>query len=52
MVATDFTDQFAPLPPGHVERTAALRDKIVLGQEWLRTVLWDNGARMIGLPER
>lgn len=75
MVATDFTNDFAPLPPGHVRRMAALRDKIVLGSDfpnipyayahqlqalhrldlgeaWLRAVLWDNGARLMGLPQR
>lgn len=72
MVATDFTEEFAPLPPAYRERLPDLRDKVVfgsdfpnipypyahqiealtrldLGDEWMRTVLWRNGARLLGL---
>lgn len=74
MVATDFTERFAPLPNEVVERLADLGDRIVLGsdfpnipypyahqlealdrlglgEEWLRTVLWRTGARLLGLDE-
>ncbi|TWE11846.1 amidohydrolase family protein [Rudaeicoccus suwonensis] len=72
MVATDYTERFAPLPGGYVERLAELRDRVVLGSdypnipypyahqidslvrlglgdEWMRSVLWHNGARLLGL---
>lgn len=72
MAATDFSNRFAPLPPGYPARLAALRDKVVLGSDfpsipypyahqlqalsrldlgdaWLRSVLWTNGARLLGL---
>lgn len=75
MVATDFTEAFAPLPPGYRERLPALREKVVLGSDfpsipypywhqlealerlgcgddWLRSVLWDNGAGLLDLPAR
>jgi Predicted metal-dependent hydrolase of the TIM-barrel fold len=75
MVGTDFTNQFAPMPPDYVERLPGLRDRIVLGSDfpnipypyahqlealarlglgddWMRAVLWDNGARLLGLPPR
>ncbi|WP_417234144.1 amidohydrolase family protein [Arthrobacter sp.] len=75
MVGTDFTNQFAPMPPRYVERLPGLRDRIVLGSDfpnipypyahqlealarlglgddWMRAVLWDNGARLMGLPAR
>ena len=74
MAATDFTNAFAPLPEGYVERLAGLADKVVLGSDfpnipypyahqiealarlglgddWMRAVLWSNGARLLGLPE-
>ena len=34
MAGTDFTERFAPLPPGYLPRLAALRDKIVLGSDF------------------
>ncbi|MFB9775762.1 amidohydrolase family protein [Brevibacterium otitidis] len=38
-----------PYPYAHqLEALARLR----LGEEWLRAVLWDNGARLLGLPAR
>lgn len=38
-----------PYPYAHqLEALARLR----LGAEWLRAVLWDNGARLLGLPAR
>ncbi len=72
MGATDFTDRFAPLPDGYVQRLGALRDKVVLGSDfpsipypyahqlealarldpgddWMRAVLWHNGARLLRL---
>jgi uncharacterized protein len=72
MAATDFTNAFAPLPPGYVERLGELGDQVVLGSDfpnipypyahqldalvrlglgddWLRRVLWHNGARLLGL---
>ena len=72
MSATDFTNRFAPLPDGYVERLAAPRDKVVLGSDfpsipypyahqlealarldlgddWMRAVLWHNGARLLGI---
>ncbi|HXD27692.1 MAG TPA: amidohydrolase family protein [Arthrobacter sp.] len=75
MVGTDFTNEFAPMPQGYVERLPGLRDRIVLGSDfpnipypyahqlqalarlglgddWLRAVLWDNGARLLDLPPR
>jgi predicted TIM-barrel fold metal-dependent hydrolase len=71
MAATDFTNQFAPFPPGYRERLRDLRHKVVLGSDfpnipypyahqldalcrlglghdWLRAVLWQNGARLLG----
>lgn len=71
MVATDFTERFAPLPDGYVARLRALGDRVVLGSdypnipypyahqlaalarldlgaEWMRNVLWHNGARLLG----
>lgn len=75
MVGTDFTESAWPMPPGYVERLAALQDKVVLGtdfpnipypyahqievlqrlspsEDWLRDVLWNNGARLLGLTDR
>lgn len=72
MAATDFTERFAPMPDGYVERIGQLRDKVVLGSDfpsipypyahqlaslarlglggdWLRSVLWHNGAALLGL---
>jgi predicted TIM-barrel fold metal-dependent hydrolase len=34
MAGTDFTERFAPLPPGYPPRLAALRDKVVLGSDF------------------
>jgi predicted TIM-barrel fold metal-dependent hydrolase len=34
MAGTDFTERFAPLPPGYLPRLAALRDKVVLGSDF------------------
>ncbi|TXH43652.1 MAG: amidohydrolase [Actinobacteria bacterium] len=74
MAATDFTERFAPMPDGYVERLGQLRSKVILGSDfpsipydyahqiaalarlglgdkWLRAVLWDNGARLLGLPD-
>lgn len=73
MSGTDFTNRFAPLPDGYVERLGGLRDRVVLGSDfpsipypyahqvdalarlglgddWMRAVLWHNGARLLGLP--
>lgn len=70
MVATDFTERFAPLPEGYVARLAELGDRVVLGSDypnipypyahqlealaglelgddWMRKVLWHNGARLL-----
>lgn len=72
MVATDFTERFAPLPEGFPARLADLGDRVVLGSDfpnipypyahqleslarlglgdpWMRKVLWENGARLLGL---
>ncbi|GAB3285950.1 amidohydrolase family protein [Sinomonas notoginsengisoli] len=72
MVATDFTERFAPLPEGFPARLAQLSDRVVLGSDfpnipypyahqlealarlglgdsWMRKVLWENGARLLGL---
>ncbi len=73
MAGTDFTNAFAPMPEGYVERLAGLADRVVLGSDfpnipypyahqiealarlglgddWMRAVLWFNGARLLGLP--
>ena len=34
MAGTDFTERFAPLPPGYLPRLAALRGKVVLGSDF------------------
>jgi predicted TIM-barrel fold metal-dependent hydrolase len=34
MAGTDFTERFAPLPPGYPPRLAALRDKVLLGSDF------------------
>ncbi|MCU1538230.1 MAG: amidohydrolase 2 [Humibacillus sp.] len=34
MSGTDFTNRFAPLPAGYVERLASLREKVVLGSDF------------------
>lgn len=34
MAATDFTNRFAPMPDGYVERLAALVDRVVLGSDF------------------
>ncbi|WP_229749932.1 amidohydrolase family protein [Flexivirga endophytica] len=70
MVATDFTERFAPLPDAYVARLGALGDRVVLGSDypnipypyahqlaalarldlgddWMRNVLWHNGARLL-----
>lgn len=72
MVATDFTERFAPLPDGYAARLGNLRERIVLGSdfpnipypyahqlaslarldlgdEWMRDVLWHNGARLLNV---
>ncbi|SDT37899.1 amidohydrolase family protein [Microlunatus soli] len=72
MVATDYVESLAPMPPGYRSRLADLQPKIVLGsdfpnipypyahqieslqrldlgRDWLRDVLWTNGARLMGL---
>lgn len=72
IVATDFTERFAPLPEGFTARLADLADRVVLGSDfpnipypyahqlealarlglgddWMRQVLWRNGARLLGL---
>lgn len=72
MAGTDFTQEFAPLPPGYVRRLGDLREKVVLGSDypnipypyahqlvalarldlgddWMRAVLWHNGASLLGL---
>jgi predicted TIM-barrel fold metal-dependent hydrolase len=73
MAGTDFTNAFAPLPPGYGRRLARLGRQVVLGSdfpnipypyahqlqalarlglgdEWMRRVLWSNGAGLLGLP--
>jgi len=72
MAGTDFSNQFAALPPSYVERLGGLGDRVVLGSdfpniphpyvhqvealhrlglgdEWMRKVLWHNGARLLRL---
>ena len=72
MIGTDFTNRFAPVPDGYVDRLGGLRDRVVLGSDfpsipyayahqiealarlglgddWMRAVLWHNGARLLGL---
>jgi predicted TIM-barrel fold metal-dependent hydrolase len=72
MAGTDFTNTFAPMPPGYVRRLGDLGERVVLGadfpnipypyfeqlvaldrlglgDDWLRAVLWHNGARLMGL---
>lgn len=72
MVATDYTERFAPLPGDYVARLGELRERVVLGSDypnipypyahqltalarlnlgddWMRDVLWHNGARVLGL---
>jgi uncharacterized protein len=72
MAGTDFTNTFAPMPPGYVRRLGDLGERVVLGadfpnipypyyeqlaaldrlglgDDWLRAVLWRNGARLMGL---
>jgi uncharacterized protein len=74
MAGTDFSNEFAPLTPGYVERLAGLGDRVVLGtdfpnipypyahqiealhhldlgDDWMRKVLWRNGARLLGLED-
>lgn len=74
MVGTDFTNGFAPMPQGYINRLPGLRDRIVLGSDfpnipypyahqleslarlglgddWMRAVLWENGVRLLGLPQ-
>ena len=46
---------FPNIPYPYAEQIAALdriADRGGLGEEWLRKVLWDNGARLMGLPLR
>jgi predicted TIM-barrel fold metal-dependent hydrolase len=73
MVGTDFTNGFAPMPDGYLNRLSGLQDRIILGSDfpnipyayahqlealdrlglgddWLRAVLWENGARLLDLP--
>lgn len=72
MVATDFTERFAPMPAGYADRLRDLQHKVVLGSDfpnipypyahqleslqrldlgddWMRDVLWHNGARLMQL---
>jgi hypothetical protein len=42
---------FPNIPYPYVHQLQAL-DRLDLGDEWLRAVLWDNGARLMGLPAR
>lgn len=72
MVATDFTERFAPMPPDYTARLRDLQHKVVLGSDfpnipyhyahqlealqrldlgddWMRDVLWHNGARLMAL---
>ncbi|MDQ1249725.1 MAG: uncharacterized protein QG597_4101 [Actinomycetota bacterium] len=72
MAGTDFSNRFAPFPPGYRARLARLAEKVVLGSDfpsipypyahqlqalarldlgddWMRAVLWSNGARLLGL---
>jgi hypothetical protein len=41
---------FPNIPYPYAEQIAAL-DSFGLGDDWLRAVCWDNGARLIGYPE-
>ncbi|MEP6628909.1 MAG: amidohydrolase family protein, partial [Lapillicoccus sp.] len=46
---------FPNIPYPYAEQIAALdrmADRGGLGEDWLRKVLWDNGARLMGLPPR
>jgi uncharacterized protein len=42
---------FPNIPYPYAHQLAAL-DRLDLGDDWLRAVLWDNGARLMGLPGR
>jgi predicted TIM-barrel fold metal-dependent hydrolase len=42
---------FPNIPYPYAHQLVAL-DRLGLGDEWLRAVLWDNGARLMGLPAR
>ena len=42
---------FPSIPYPYAHQLAALH-RLDLGEEWLRAVLWDNGARLLGLPAR
>ena len=65
MFATDFTERLMPFDPAlrdkvllgsdfpsipypYAHQLAALH-RLDLGEEWLRAVLWHNGARLFGL---
>lgn len=47
VLGSDFPN--IPYPYAHQLEALARLD---LGEEWLRAVLWDNGARLLGLPAR
>lgn len=42
---------FPTIPYPYAHQLEALA-RLGLGEEWLRAVLWDNGARLLGLPAR
>ncbi|GAA1899247.1 amidohydrolase family protein [Lapillicoccus jejuensis] len=42
---------FPNIPYPYAHQLEAL-DRLGLGDDWLRAVLWDNGARLLGLPGR
>ena len=42
---------FPTIPYPYAHQLAALH-RLDLGEEWLRAVLWGNGARLFGLPDR
>ena len=46
VLGTDFPN----IPYSYATQLEAL-DGLGLGDDWLRAVCWDNGARLIGAPE-
>ena len=46
LLGTDFPS----IPYAYAHQLAALH-RLDLGEDWLRAVLWGNGARLFGLPE-
>jgi hypothetical protein len=42
---------FPSIPYAYAHQLTALH-RLELGEEWLRAVLWHNGARVFGLPAR